>query len=70
MNKLEPSNTASPSWIPSISASSLADRDANTSGAPAPKANKVTPASDSESLNVLEIFYKAGDRCSSATKAK
>ena len=68
MNKLEPNNTAKPSWMPSISASSEADRDANTSGAPAPNASNVTPASDSDSLNVFDIFWREGDRCSSATK--
>ncbi len=53
--------------MPSGSASSLADRLANTSGAPAPKAKKVTPASDSEIRNVFDIFYSEGDKNSSAT---
>lgn len=54
--------------MPSMSASSEAESEANKSGAPAPKASKVTPVSDSDSLNVFDIFCKAGDRCSSATK--
>lgn len=67
MKRLEPSRTANPSWMPSMSASPLADKLAKTSGAPAPNASKVTPASDSDSLNVFDIFCKDGDKCSSAT---
>ena len=67
MNKLEPSNTAIPIWMPDASPPSEADRLANTSGAPAPKASKVTPASDSESLKVLESCWSDGLKCSSAT---
>ena len=33
-----------------------------TSGAPLPRASKVTPAIDSEQLNLSEIASKAGDR--------
>lgn len=70
MNKLEPSKTEIPNYIPSISASSLADKLAKTSEAPAPNASNVTPANDSEILNVVDIFYKDGDKCSSATNDK
>jgi len=56
INKLDPKRTDKPSWMPSMSASSLADKLAKTSGAPAPNARRVTPASDSDSLNVFEIF--------------
>jgi hypothetical protein len=44
--------------------------DANTSGAPAPKAIKVTPAKLSDILNVLEIFSKDGPKYSSAVKLR
>ena len=43
---------------------------ANTSGAPLPKANNVTPASDSGTLNVNVIVSKAGDRYSLAVEPK
>ena len=55
MKRLDPSKTPSPSYMPSTSASSLALKLAKMSGEPAPKANNVTPASDSESLNVFAI---------------
>ena len=35
---------------------------ANTSGAPLPSASKVTPAMDSEQLNLSEMASKAGDK--------
>jgi hypothetical protein len=44
MNKEEPSSTEIPMCIPSAVAPSEADKLAKTSGAPAPKANRVTPA--------------------------
>ncbi len=70
MKRLDPSNTLTPSQIPLRSAPSLALKLANMSGAPAPNANKVTPARDSDSLNVLEIYQSEGLKCSSATKDK
>lgn len=56
IKRLDPNSTLKPSCIPCTSASSLALKLAKISGAPAPKANKVTPASDSESLNVFAIL--------------
>jgi len=56
MKRLEPSNTPSPSCMPSTSASSLALKLEKISQEPAPKANNVTPASDSESLKFLAIL--------------
>jgi hypothetical protein len=61
-----PSSTEIPMWIPSEVAPSEADRLANTSGAPAPNANKVTPAKLSDNLKVFEICCKAGLKNSSA----
>lgn len=66
-NKLEPSSTANAIWIPSTSASSLAERLAKTSGDPAPNARSVTPARDSEILNVFDMLWSEGDKNSSAT---
>lgn len=43
-----------------------ADMDANTSGAPLPRAKSVTPARDSEQLSLSEITSKAGDKYKSA----
>jgi hypothetical protein len=60
MNSDAPSSTEMPMCIPSEVAPSEADRLANTSGAPAPNANNVTPARLSDSLNVFEICCKAG----------
>lgn len=48
MNRLEPNSTDNPICTPSRSASFDALRLANTSGAPAPNASNVTPASDSD----------------------
>lgn len=56
INRLDPSNTLRPSYIPLRSAPSLALKLAKISGAPAPNANKVTPASDSDNLNVFDIY--------------
>ena len=56
MKRLEPSNTPSPSYMPSTSASSLALKLEKISLAPAPKASNVTPARDSESLKFFAIF--------------
>ena len=55
INKLEPSSTARPIWMPSLFPPSLVLKLENTSEAPAPNASKVTPANDSDSLKVLEI---------------
>jgi len=66
MNSDAPSNTLMPMWIPSEVAPSEALREANTSGAPAPNARRVTPARLSESLKVLEICCNEGLRNSSA----
>ena len=68
MNKLLPKRTAIAISIPSRSPPFEAEKDANTSGAPPPKANNVTPAKDSLSLNVFEIYWREGDRNSSAVK--
>ena len=68
MKKDDPSRTAIAISIPSRSPPWAADREAKTSGAPPPKANRVTPASDSDSLKVLEIYCNDGDRNSSAVK--
>lgn len=70
INKLEPKSTDKPSCTPFSLASSLADSDAKTSGAPAPNASSVTPAKLSDSLKVFDIFYSDGDKCSSATKER
>ena len=70
MNKLEPRSTARPIYIPSLFPPSLALKLENTSEAPAPNASRVTPASDSESLNVLDIYWRAGLKCSSATNER
>lgn len=70
MKRLEPSNTPSPSYMPSTSESSLALKLEKISLAPEPKASNVTPASDSESLKFFAIFYSDGLKCSSATKDK
>lgn len=42
--------------------------DENTSGAPFPKASKVTPARDSGILNLTVMNSRAGDRYSSAVE--
>ena len=42
----------------------------NTSGAPLPKASSVTPANDSEHLNLSEMASKAGDRYESDVEPK
>jgi hypothetical protein len=39
-----------------------AEIDANTSGAPLPKASKVTPANDYESRRCFEILASTGDK--------
>jgi hypothetical protein len=39
-----------------------AEIDANTSGAPLPKASKVTPANDYESRRCFEILARTGDK--------
>ena len=46
------------------------ESEANTSGAPPPKANRVTPARLSDSLNVLDICYSDGLKNSSAVKLR
>lgn len=46
------------------------DIDEKTSGAPLPNAIKVTPASDSDILNLLTIYSILGDKNSSAVDAK
>lgn len=66
MKREAPSKTEIPIWIPSDEAPSEAERLANTSGAPAPKAKRVTPARLSESLNVFDIYCKEGLKNSSA----
>ena len=68
MKKEDPSRTAMAISMPSRSPPCAADKDANTSGAPPPKARSVTPAKDSDSLNVFDICCKEGDRNSSAVK--
>ena len=52
MKREDPTRTAMPISIPSISEPDAAVIDERTSEAPAPKARIVTPASDSESRNV------------------
>lgn len=66
----EPRSTEMPITMPSVSPPSEAEIEANTSGAPAPKAMSVTPAKLSDILNVLDIFSKAGPKYSSAVKLK
>ena len=56
MKRLLPSRTAIAISMPSRSPPLLADKLANTSGAPLPNASSVTPASDSERRKVLEIY--------------
>lgn len=68
MNRLDPSKTAIAISIPSRSPPFDADKEAKTSGAPPPKASSVTPARDSESLNVFDICCSDGDKNSSAVK--
>ena len=50
-----PSNTDIPISMPDISPPCAAESDANTSGAPPPKASKVTPAKLSDNLKLDEI---------------
>ncbi len=47
-----------------------ADIEAKTSGAPLPNAIRVTPASDSDILNLVTINSIEGDKYSSAVDAK
>lgn len=49
---------------------SAAEIEEKTSGAPLPNAIKVTPASDSDILNLLTIYSMEGDKYSSAVDAK
>lgn len=70
MNKDEPNSTEIPMNMPDKLSASDADRDANTSGAPAPNAKSVTPAKLSDSLKVLEIYYSDGAKYSSAVELR
>ena len=66
MQREEPSKMAIPISIPSTSPPEVADKDDRTSGAPPPKARRVTPARLSDRLNVFEISSSEGQRNSSA----
>lgn len=68
MKNDDPSKTEMPISIPFVSPFEAAEIEAKTSGAPAPKASKVTPASDSDSLNVFDIYCSDEQRYSSAVK--
>eukprot|EP00352_Strombidinopsis_acuminata_P004653 CAMPEP_0176350768 /NCGR_PEP_ID=MMETSP0126-20121128/9727_1 /TAXON_ID=141414 ORGANISM="Strombidinopsis acuminatum, Strain SPMC142" /NCGR_SAMPLE_ID=MMETSP0126 /ASSEMBLY_ACC=CAM_ASM_000229 /LENGTH=71 /DNA_ID=CAMNT_0017700953 /DNA_START=1559 /DNA_END=1774 /DNA_ORIENTATION=+ len=70
MKSDDPRSTEIPMNMPDKLSASDADKDAKTSGAPAPKANSVTPAKLSESLNVLEIYYSDGAKYSSAVELR
>eukprot|EP00352_Strombidinopsis_acuminata_P000485 CAMPEP_0176347592 /NCGR_PEP_ID=MMETSP0126-20121128/7182_1 /TAXON_ID=141414 ORGANISM="Strombidinopsis acuminatum, Strain SPMC142" /NCGR_SAMPLE_ID=MMETSP0126 /ASSEMBLY_ACC=CAM_ASM_000229 /LENGTH=82 /DNA_ID=CAMNT_0017695863 /DNA_START=1560 /DNA_END=1808 /DNA_ORIENTATION=- len=70
MKSEEPKSTEIPMKIPDKLSASDADREANTSGAPAPNANNVTPAKLSDSLKVFDIYYKLGAKYSSAVVLK
>ena len=64
--KFSPTNPDSVSGVEE----SAADIEEKTSGAPLPKAINVTPASDSDILNLLTIYSMEGDKYSSAVEAK
>ena len=68
MKSEEPRRVEIPISTPSISPPEAALNDANISGAPPPKANKVTPDKLSDILKVCAIHYRAGLRYSSAVK--
>ena len=68
MKRAEPTKVAIPSSIPSKSPPCIALREVKTSGAPAPKANSVTPVKLSEKFNLSAIFSSEGLRNSSAVK--
>ena len=64
--KFSPTNPESVSGVEE----SAAEIEEKTSGAPLPNAIKVTPASDSDILNLLTIYSMEGDKYSSAVDAK
>ena len=58
------------SWSPELDPDWAAAIAEKTSGAPFPKARRVTPASDSDSLNFMTIYSSEGDKYSSAVEAR
>ena len=68
MKNEEPINEETCKLSPSSSPPAAIDE--KISGAPLPRANRVTPASDSEHDNLSEIASSAGERYESAVEPK